>query len=225
VANIGLGWDWASRFVFAAACFACGEALPWRERGPWCGRCRAAVVASSAVRLVGHVPVTAAWLYGGAVADAIVRCKAGKVLPDLGSVAPEVIAAARRLDLGDLDLHWIAVAPEKTRLRRRGFHLPDLVAAALARRTGGRLVRALDRLDASPPRNQGEGTVPQFRALGSTGAKRAIVVDDVVTTGQTLTAASDLLAQAGWLVAGAVCLADARPAVVAAGLDGGGATA
>jgi predicted amidophosphoribosyltransferase len=177
------------------------------------------------VRLVGHVPVTAAWLYGGAVADAIVRCKAGKVLPDLGLIAPEVVAAARRLELGARETQWIAVAPERKRLILRGFHLPDLVTAALAKRSGGRLVRALDRIDGSPPRNVGDGSVPQFRAQSGRSGGRAIVVDDVVTTGQTLAAAVEALEAVGWRVVGAVCLADARPAVVAAALDESAATA
>ena len=45
--------------------------------------------------------------------------------------------------------------------------------------------------------------------------KRIVLVDDVVTTGQTLTTAADALRGAGLSVLAAICLMDARPQVLA----------
>src|SRR5438270_10733470 len=79
------------------------------------------------------------------------------------------------------------------RLRRRGFNQAERLAAALARRTGLSVADCLER--AGPARTQVgrdraqrlagvEGTI----ALrpGATPPRRAILVDDVATTGATL---------------------------------------
>jgi ComF family protein len=90
------------------------------------------------------------------------------------------------------------------RLRRRGFNQAERLATALGRRTGLRVVDCL--LREGPARTQ-VGRDRAERLAGVHGAiavhagaeppRRAILVDDVVTTGATLAACAQALRAAG----------------------------
>ena len=113
----------------------------------------------------------------------------------------EALAARDRgASLGLLDAVTITWAPTtKMHRRRRGFDQAELLAAAIARELKLGLSRKLIRLDNSP--QTGKGRVlrrvgPKVRALQPVEGL-VIVVDDVVTTGSTLTAAAYALRDAG----------------------------
>jgi predicted amidophosphoribosyltransferase len=154
--------------------------------------------------------VQALWLYAGAVADAIAAAKrSGRPLPmtQIAGVWRHLVTGAMA-DCGADRL--CAIAPQRARLIERGWHLPDQLAALASQPR----IWALQRTDRLAPRRLQRAAAPQFSA--GRGTARILLVDDVVTTGATLDAAATALSAAGWQVAGAVVLADARPAQIAA---------
>ncbi len=111
-----------------------------------------------------------------------------------------------------------AIVPVPTtpwRWAQRGFHLPDLVAAAVSRSTGSPLVPALRRLwgaaqsgrdDVARRASAGE----LLRAIGVVSGP-VLLVDDVLTTGATLDAAANELLAAGAAEVHGLVLASSGP--------------
>ena len=130
--------------------------------------------------------VALAWLAGG---------MAALVAPPAGAVVTWAPTSARRR-------------------RRRGFDQAELLAAAVARRWRVPCRRLLDRAPGPPQtglslaaRRQGPSFVPVPMSANGPGPSRlsvpVVLVDDVVTTGSTLTAAAWVLRAAGapWVAA------------------------
>jgi predicted amidophosphoribosyltransferase len=104
------------------------------------------------------------------------------------------------LDRGAL----VPVPLHARRLRRRGFNQAERLAAAIAGRTGLHLVDCLARAGAAR-RQVGRDRAERLTGMHGTVAvrpgamlpRRAILVDDVVTTGATLAACASALRAAG----------------------------
>jgi ComF family protein len=101
------------------------------------------------------------------------------------------------------------------RLRRRGFNQAELVATALGNRTGLRVADCLRRRGTARPQVGRDRTARLVGVMGTIVVRpgvalprRAILVDDVVTTGGTLAACAHALHEAG--VADVVGVAYAR---------------
>ena len=168
------------------------------------------------------------------VATAITQAKFGHQPPGFGSLLGPWTAKAVAVASEAGVEAFVAVPPQRDRLRARGWHLPDLLASTLAAASPSPAWRALRRIDCAAPRATGCRTAPSFerrRPLWPFGNREGLrgravaLVDDVVTTGDTLAAAASALTAAGARVVMFAVLADARPGDrrVALGVAKGGA--
>ena len=178
--------------IFATQCAGCDA------RGvPLCRTCRFALVS----RTIPSAPpgVIAAIPFSGRARQVLLgfkyrnrRAIAGHLA---GLLVNRMARSGNRVDL----VTW---APTSGRRRRsRGFDQAELIARQVARQLGVPCRRLLDRASAVGPqtgrtrRERLAGSV--FRARPDVRDRRILVVDDVVTTGATMTHAAQALTAAG----------------------------
>ncbi|MFE7846030.1 ComF family protein [Microbacterium sp. NPDC057407] len=123
------------------------------------------------------------------------------------SLAPALAAAASRLGRDDAVL--VPLPTSRASYRRRGYRVPDLLAARTGRRAR-RLLQTARRtadqrgLDRDERRRN---VANSLRATTDAAAQPVIVVDDVLTTGASLAEAVRALREAGAEVVGAATAA------------------
>lgn len=185
-------------------CPACQRALPWTEES------------DSLWELSGRLRCTAPLWYEGAAREGILRFKfqgaAGAADPLGGLIAQ---CAAERLS-GEFDtVSWVPVSGR--RLRQRGYDQAELLARSACLRWSTRPVRLLYKTKDTPAQSGLAGTAARrenaagaYRAAGpeSVRGRRILLVDDICTTGATLTECAGVLLSAG--ASEVVCAAAAR---------------
>jgi ComF family protein len=138
--------------------------------------------------------------YDGAGRELVARLKYRNARSSIAWLAGRMAAAVGSLAGGEGPALVTWVPTSAARRRDRGFDQAELLARAVARRLGLRC-RALIARAHGPPQT-GRSLVerrigPSFRAPRAVPAAVVILVDDVVTTGSTLSAAARTLRGAG----------------------------
>ncbi len=186
--------DAALDLLLAPRCAGCGAAGTWL-----CLACR------DLCEPVRQGRVTAAGTYGGALREAIHRFKYGGERA-LANELGELVAACVAGDLATgvaLDVVVPAVL-HRDRARSRGYDQAWLLAAVVARRTALPLRVPLRRIRPAVPQialdraERAENLRGAYVAeAGALRGARVALVDDVATTGATLSAATGALRAAG----------------------------
>jgi len=141
---------------------------------------------------------TAAYLHGGALAEAIHRLKYER-REDLG-LALGVLFEACPVPKSDL---LVPIPLHPRRLRQRGYDQARLLADGAARRFGIPVAPLLRRVRETGQQVGRDRTARErsvrgaFAATGNLAGLRACLIDDVLTTGATASAAAAALLEAG----------------------------
>lgn len=185
-------------------CASCRRGLPWMA-APCCPRCALPLPHPRGRCPARDAPFDRAWAavaYEGVARDAMHALKFGAARPLAHVMAAQIAANVPPALLARPGTTLVAVPPHPRRQRARGFDPAQLVAEALARRTGLPLRRALRR-GRAPSHQLGASRAARrdaanlhFAARGR-APERVVLVDDVHTTGATLSTCARALREAG----------------------------
>lgn len=212
--------DDAAALILGSRCVGCGSA--GREL---CDHCRSLLVGQPLHQVggLGHV-VVAAGEYSSVTKSVLLAAKERDGLMLTPLLALRLAAATRSIIEGaaDVERWWLVPVPSSpATVAARGSDFTGSLAMATARRLRGnrqqvRVTRAL-RQRRRPQDQAGLGVAARWRNLQGAFVAReralpgaVIVIDDVTTTGATLTEATRALEAAGQRVAGAATLAWTR---------------
>jgi len=171
-----------------------------------CPSCRARLEPLVAVRRVGTLDVHSALVFDGVVARVVRAFKEDGRTGLAAALAPALAAAVGSTGSGAV---VVAVPTSRAAMRRRGYRPVELVCrrAGLVPEHLLQIVRATADQRGLPREARVANVAGSMRARPAAAGARVVVVDDVVTTGATLTEAVRALRAAGAVVVGAATLA------------------
>jgi predicted amidophosphoribosyltransferase len=180
-------------------CWSCSGLS--RRGDPLCGHCRASLhrLAPEPVVLCG-VPVWAPLAYSGPARDLVRALKFRGATALADAMAAQIVANAPPGLLEDRTIVPVPLHPR--RLRSRGYNQAAAIGDAIAARAAVEVLGCLRRSGPSITqvgRDRADRRAGPAGSIAATGGvpERALLVDDVVTTGATLGACRDALVAHG----------------------------
>lgn len=199
--------DWLLDLVYPPRCAFCRRLLDRREKGV-CRFCRPKLPYVPADGQVQHFRYVDKCLsplyYHGSVKDSLHRYKFSGATAYADIYSEFIVKCIDENQISCDSITWVPLS--RRRLRKRGYDQAELLAKLIAKHLGQRPVRLLKKLRDTPPQSQ-TGSAEKRRAniVGAyvclrperVQGKRILLVDDIVTTGATLSEAAKVLKKAG----------------------------
>jgi competence protein ComFC len=190
----------ALRRLDGAGCARCGR--PDAASGGDCPECRG--------RELGFSSARAAFAYEGPARKLVTACKfrsLRSLAVEMAELAEPAFATVPALRDGGLEAVTCVPVHRQRRLER-GFNQAELLARELARRAGLPFVSAVERPCRGARQSELSGAARAANVAGAfalaacaaplvADLKRVVIVDDVYTTGATLSECSTVLSEAG----------------------------
>lgn len=199
--------DWLLDLIYPPRCAFCRRLLSGREKGV-CRFCRPKlpyVPTDGQVQHFRNVDKCLSPLYyHGSVKDSLHRYKFGGATAYADIYSEFIVKCIDENQISCDSITWVPLS--RRRLRRRGYDQAELLAKLIAKHLGQSPVRLLKKQRDTPPQSK-TGSVEKRRA-NIAGAyaclrpelvqgKQVLLVDDIVTTGATLSEAARVLKKAG----------------------------
>lgn len=197
--------------LFPPRCAFCGGLL---DRPGICGRCQADLpwtdTAGGRRTLSGGWPCAAPLWYEGAAREGLLRLKFQGAQSAAGPIGALMAQCAAERFGGEFDaVTWTPVS--RKRLRQRGYDQTELLAQAACRLWDTRPERLLRKVRDNPAQSSLEGAEARrknvrdaYQGAEAARGRRILLLDDICTTGSTLSAAAQALEEAG--AAGVLCV-------------------
>ena len=208
---------WLLDLLYPPKCVFCGRLLAENETD-LCGRCRRELLTAEREIKRGEffTGCTCVYYYENAVRQSVLRFKFRSMRQYADAygrlLAMRLLPEREAYDL----LTWVPVSAK--RRRQRGYDQAELLCRSAARELGMEPVRTLEKLtdnraqstlnDASERMANAAGAYGPYQAERFAG-KRVLLIDDIVTTGATLSECARVLRTAG--AENVVCAALATP--------------
>lgn len=192
--------------LFPPKCVLCGRLLPKNETD-LCHTCRieAPEFQKSKIHFSFLAGWTAVWYYKGDVRHSLLRYKFYNVR-SYASCYGRLLAMklqTQQMERPDL-LTWVPVS--SARRRKRGYDQVELIAQAVAKELGVPLTKTLKKTRNVPPQSGIHGAAARkANILGAYApisppmlkGKRILLLDDIITTGATVSECARVLQTAG----------------------------
>lgn len=204
--------------LFPPKCVLCGKILSKQETD-LCRICRveAPICPPMRKKLPFVAQWSALWYYKDTVRRSLLRYKFYNT-PSYAPVYGRHLAMKLRQELPEWDLlTWIPIS--KKRRRKRGYDQVELLAEAVSRELETEPIQTLRKIRDNPPQSGISGEAKRranvlgvYKVVdpGLVAGKRVLLLDDIVTTGATVSEASRVLLSAGAkeVICAAVATAD-----------------
>lgn len=199
--------DWLLDLLYPPRCAFCRRLLTGQERGA-CRFCRPKlpyVPADGQVQHFRNVDQCLSPLYyHGSVKDSLHRYKFDGLSAYADIYSEFIVKCIDENQISCDSITWVPLS--RRRLRKRGYDQAELLAKGIGKRLGLPPVRLLKKRRDTPPQSK-TGSAEKRRAniAGAytclrpeqVAGKRVLLVDDIVTTGATLSEAAGVLKKAG----------------------------
>ena len=195
-----------AQWLFPPKCVLCRQFLE-KEETDLCHHCRVHAPAAPAPhKKIPHLDRwTAVWYYEGTVRSSILRFKFGNARSYARAYGRFLAMKLLETEMTDFDiLTWVPVSP--LRRLRRGYDQVELLAKAVGRELGIKPVQLLKKARHNRPQSGiADDAARRANVLGAyrvtdpalLRGKRVLILDDVITTGATISECARTLLTAG----------------------------